>query len=288
MTSSFIQRPEVITKYGLTPGNTFEQEFSLVSLENIFFETFAFALWSLDTLMDIFRGEMETEMEANHAHTKEWYRQKPLGFHFGVPVIPGTDKFDLTGLSDEQIESAKVIKQAATVKLISSNGYGILRIKVATANESGELEPVPTEQFNALKDYMLRHVVDAGTQVKLTTGPADQLRLVMDVYYDSLVLSNTGSRLDGTNDTPVQTSITDYLRSIEFNGMLILGDLERVLQTIQGVKRAKVKEAASKYGDYDYTTEGITNVGAIDEIRIADSGYMKVDELVINWKQIPE
>lgn len=288
MTTNWMAKPEVIEKYGLVPGQTFAQQFSHVSITNILFDVIAFCAWTLDSLWDIFRIEADAEMAKQKVHTKEWYRQKALGFKFGVPILPGTDEFDVSGMDDGQVLAATVVNQAACVKLISSNGYGILRVKVATADGSGELQQLPDIQYQALKHYFLRNAVDAGTQVKITTSPADNLKLKLDIYYDPMVLSNTGSRLDNTNDTPVQDAITAFLRSIEFDGMMILSDLEVALRKIEGVKLATVKEAASKYGDYAYNTQGIANVGIIDEIRVADSGYMKIDELVINWRIIPE
>ena len=290
ITANFMANSTVQIVYGLTAGYTFYQEFSKVSLENILFDVITYGIWTLEKIFDVFRAETEQKIAENKVHSKEWYRQKALGFMFGFPVVTGTDKFITTGSTPDLIENSKVIKQAACVKLISSNGYGILRIKVATANGAGELIQVPLAQFNALKQYMLRHVVDAGTQIKITTGGGDDLKLKIDIYYDPLVLSTTGTRLDGTSNTPVLDSIKDFLKSIEFNGSLIVSDLQKSLRLIEGVKVCKIKEAYSKYGTYDYTSTGIQNIGLIDEIRIADSGYMKLDEgvLEINYKLFEE
>lgn len=261
---------------------------SATAIWRLFVFIIASSIWALEKLWDIFKLETETEMARQKPHTKDWYRNKALGFLLGMPVIPGTDEFDTGSATEEEIAAAKVIKQAACVKLISGNGYGILRIKVATANTSGTLQQVDTTTFNALKHYILRYVVDAGTQVRITTGQADELKLKVDIYYDPLVLSTTGSRLDNSDNTPVQDAINNFLQSIEFNGMLVLSDLEKALRIVDGVKIATVKEAASKYGNFDYTDISSPNVGLIDEIRVADSGYMRIDELEINWKQIPE
>lgn len=285
MTAPFMANLVIIALYNLTPGKTFEQEFSVVSLENILFDILAFAAFGLESLWDIFRIETETAMAKQRIHSQEWYRQKALGFRYGIPFKPDSDEYDYTGYTDEQIAAATVVNQAACIKLISSNGYGILRVKVAKANGSGELGQLPIAEFNAFKSYMLRRVVDAGTQVRSTTGDPDDLKLQLDIYFDPQILSNTGERLDGTNATPVQTEIVNFLKSTQFNGSLILSDLEKALRALTGVKIAVVKNAASKYGGFAYDTVGTPGVGAINEIRVADSGYMKLDEaeLSINW-----
>ena len=246
------------------------------------------AVWSLQNMFDLFRSELETEMAKQKIHSKQWYRQKAIDFLFGFAVKAGTDEFDTEGATDEEIEAAKVVKQAACIKMISSSGYGILRVKAATEDSNGNLQPLPVEQFEALKYYFMRYAVDAGTQLRVTTGNADDLLLKLDVYYDPLVISTTGARLDGTAETPVLDAINNYLKSLEFNGALYVSDLIAAIRQVDGVRLAKCLEARSKYGAYDYSAD-VINAGLIDEIRVADSGYMKIDEnvLQINYKVMP-
>lgn len=247
------------------------------------------AIKTLYELFIVFRTELETEMAKQKIHSKQWYRQKAIDFLFGFAVKPGTDEFDTEGAADEEIAAAKVVKQAACIKMISSSGYGILRVKVATEDGDGNLQKLPAEQYEALKYYFMRYAVDAGTQLKVTTGDADDLLLKLDVYYDPLVISTTGARLDGTADTPVLDAINEYLKSLEFNGALYVSDLIAAIRQVDGVRLAKCLEARSKYGSYDYNAD-VLNAGLIDEIRVADSGYMKIDESVlqINYKVMPE
>src|SRR5690554_5872871 len=247
------------------------------------------AIKTLYEFFIVFRTELETEMAKQKIHSKQWYRQKAIDFLFGFAVKPGTDEFDTEGAADEEIAAAKVVKQAACIKMISSSGYGILRVKVATEDGDGNLQKLPAEQYEALKYYFMRYAVDAGTQLKVTTGDADDLLLKLDVYYDPLVISTTGARLDGTADTPVLDAINEYLKSLEFNGALYVSDLIAAIRQVDGVRLAKCLEARSKYGSYDYNAD-VLNAGLIDEIRVADAGYMKIDESVlqINYKVMPE
>jgi len=289
MTSAFIADGTIQELYGLTPGNTFEQEFSKVSLENILFNIVAFAIWSLENLWDLFRSEINTEMAKQRVHTKQWYRQKALDFQYGFPVVEDTDLFDNTGATEEQIEASKIIKQAACIKMISGSGYGILRIKAAR-QQGEELQPLTEPQLLAVKHYFDRYAVDAGTQLIVTSGVADDVKMVVDVYYDPLVLGSNGARLDGTAQAPVKEGIKDFLKSLEFNGALIIDDLQRKIRSIDGVKTVKIKEVRSKYSAYTYETTGVPNAGLVDEIRIADAGYMKLDEdnTLITYKPFNE
>lgn len=290
ITDDFVNNETIQQQYELTPGNTFEQEFSKVSLEWIMFDIVAFAIWSMYQLFGIFKQEIETEMAKQKIHSKQWYRQKALDFQFGFSLVPGTDVYNNSNYTEEQIQSAKVVKQAACIKLISANGYGILRVKVAGDDGNGNLIQLPIAEYEAVKQYFTRYVADAGTQLKITTGQADDLLLNIDIYYDPLVLSTTGTRLDGTNENPIKEVIQNFLKSLEFNGALYVSDLIQAIRNIDGVRLAKCLEARSKYGSYDYWTDDIQNVGLIDEIRIADSGYMNLDleVLQINYKVMSE
>lgn len=248
------------------------------------------AVWSLQIMFDLFKSEIEIEMAKQKIHSKQWYRQKALDFQHGFALVPGTDQYNNINYTDDQITASKVVKQAACIKLISANGYGILRVKVAGDDGNGNLTQLPNSQFEAVKQYFTRYVADAGTQLKITTGEADDLLLNLDIYYDPLVLSTTGTRLDGTSETPVKDAIISFLKSLEFNGALYIDDLTNKIRTVDGVRLVKCLEARSKYGSYDYWTDDIQNIGLIDEIRVADAGYMKLDldQLQVNYKVMPE
>lgn len=272
----FVSNTVLKEAYNIPDGQTFDDYFSLVAIERQIVNVISFALFVQEQLSDVFKKEIAGEIAASRVHTREWYRQKALSYLLGVPIIPGTDVFDTAALTEAEIESAKVIKQAATVKLISAAGYGILRVKVASKS-GNSLVPVPQPAFDSFKQYMNRHVVDAGTQMVITTGIGDDVRLTVDIYYDPLVISAQGTYLTDGTDVALP-AVQRFLSSIEFNGRLILSDLERYLRELPGVDIAVVKSAASKYGSFSYDTQNIQNVGAIDQIRIADSGYFVLDE----------
>lgn len=284
LTDNFINTATVVTLYGLTAGLTFLQQFSLVSLENVLFDTIAYGTSVLEGMWDLLRAELKAEMAKNQPHTQDWYRNKALGFMLGLPVVDSQGNFDTTTLTDDEINAAKVVKQAAAIKLLTDSGYGILRLKVATI-EGDDLAAVPEPAFSAVRAYILRYIVDAGTQITISTNTGDQLKLSIDVYYDPLVLTANGARIDGTNGTPVEDAVKAFLKSLDFDGVLNLKRLEDYIEAAEGVQYAKVTYGASKYGQHDYDSVGIQNVGTIDVFRTADSGYFKLDSLDVSYKQ---
>jgi len=277
ITSEFIANTDVIAKYELTPGQTFEQQFSKISLENIIFNVFAFVMWMFEKFIDQNKSEIDTLIDNSKIHTQKWYREKALAFMFGYDLNE-SDNYDTNGLTDAQINSAKIIANAAPIKM-----QGYLRMKVVK-RVGDELAPLAPAELNAFGAYM-NYVSDAGTYVIPTTGPADDLKLQLDVYYNQLILAGDGSRLDGTNLNPVKTAIKDYLKSIRFNGSFVESKLEKELEAVDGVTMVKTVGAWSKYGTYTYESTNNNNVGKVNEIRVADAGYMKLDETntIINY-----
>lgn len=243
---------------------------------------FSMVIFNLEQLWDAFKKEVDDLIARTRPHTVNWYRGKALDYMFGVELVPETDYYDTSGMTNEQIQAAKIIANAAPVKEVLY-GNGRLRMKVVRMVD-GEYAPLTPEQLTAFDAY-INTVSDAGTLVEPTSGDADMLKLQMNVYFDPQVLNPLGQRLDGTDNTPLQNGIKNYLKSLKFNGSLILTKLENELETIDGIMYPVIKKAWSKYSDYTYETTGIVNVGEIDEIRVADAGHMKLDEeaLTITW-----
>lgn len=244
----------------------------------------AFAVWTLEQFWAVFKKETDDKIAKSRPHTSKWYRQKALDFMFGVALVTDADYYDTSAMTEAQIAASKIISNAATTRVLQ-NGYGTLRIKVVRT-VGNEYAPVTAQHLFALNNYFNNHVADAGTIVVCTTGEADLLKLKLDIYYDALLLDATGGRLDGSATAPVIDAVKAYLKSIDFeNGQFITTRLVDALQKVPGVILPVVREAYSKYGTYDYTETTIPNVGLINEIRPADSGYMKLDEpeLLINY-----
>ena len=247
------------------------------------------SILTFEKILDAFKIEIEAEIAKSRVHTRDWYRGKALGFCFGLPIISGTDQFDTSGLEEDEIEATKIVAQAAAVKLISDAGYGVLRIKVAK-KQGNSLIPLSEIEFIAFKQYMNRHVCDAGTQLICTTGIGDDLKLTIDAYYDPLVIDANGGRLDGAEAEPLKLAINNFIQSLNFNGILIKSELHEHLKNVPGFKAINIKLAASKYAGFTYDNSSLSNVGLIDELRVADSGYFKLDNdvLLINYFTIDE
>jgi hypothetical protein len=274
MTDAFIASPHIREAYSLTDGLTFEQQFSPVSIESILFGNVATAMDVLQDMFDRFRSEITAEIDDLMPGTAKWYAHMAKRFQFGRDLVPDTDYYDNTGLTDEQIEAERIVGYAAAIE---SKASSILYLKVAAGNDAGR-RPLSTAELAAFKAY-INAVGFAGVYVSTVNAPADDIRLTIDVWYDPLVLDGAGKRLDGKGDTPVQDAIRRFLANLPFNGVYTNQSLTDAMQQTQGVIVAEIRAAWSRTGNY-------INYTPIDAMVTAYSGYFVLQDsnLTLNFK----
>ena len=214
--------------------------------------------WALENLFDFHKAEVNGIIATQKPHTLQWYVMKAKAFQYGVSLPNDSDTYAIF-TSDPLVV---IIKYAAAVELTN-----LVRIKVATES-GGVLVPLSTPQLSAFSAYM--HLVkDAGVRLQLTSGNADTLRLVLNVFYDPLVLDSTGARIDGTASTPVRDAITTFLQNLPFNGLFVVNNLISTLQSIPGVVIGEVVSVSATYGSLTYT--------AVTVEYLPDAGYLVLD-----------
>ncbi len=248
---------------------------SKVAQWRLFVWVVAFSFWIQEKLLGVLRSDIELRIAETRPFTRRWYTSTSLLYQHGY-TLPENGVYSTpnTAAEIEAVNESKVIKKASVVQAIIA-GVGSLRIKVATL-ENGELVPVTTDQLNGFQEY-IELMGAAGVYVIATSTVADDLKILVDVHFNALILDNEGKRLDGSNDTPVQTAVTDYLKSVEFDGELSLGKLSNVIEGVDGVGDVYITSAASKFASFTYESVGVSNAGAITKYRQPDSGYFKLD-----------
>ena len=243
---------------------------SKVAVWRLFVFIVAVAIWSVETLFDRLKSEVETLLAIQKAHKASWYRTRVLAFQFGHS-LGESDTYDNTGRTALEIATAKVVQYAAVVEINSK-----LFIKVA-GESNGDRIQLPAAQSDALLQY-IKLIRDAGVSFSIINRPADDLKLVVDAYYNPLELSASGAALDGSDSEPLQNGIRNYLREFEFNGELVLTKLTDQLQQVRGIEIPVIKAAHYQFGNQTTWT-------AINETYQSDAGHMKIENtnLTINW-----
>lgn len=244
---------------------------SSTALWRLIFYVCAVAIWTLEKLYDLFKLEVDDTISKLKPHSERWYAEKAKLFRYGQALIPNEDYYDDTGLTETDIAARQIIAYAA----VKEQTRG-LRVKVAK-NAGADLGPLADDELDAFIFYM-KKVKDAGVKLNITTSVADSLKLTLRVVYNPLVLTPTGSRIDGSSTTPVQDAIKDYLKNLPFNGVFSLQKLQDVVQGVEGVNDLNLDSASAQYGSLPFTSINISY--------LPDAGYLRFNsdaDLVITF-----
>jgi len=230
ITDYFISRPEIIEAYGLVPGKTFDEQFSRVSLESIFFYIAAFRALVIENLFKHNLDLIDEKIRNQRPHTPGWYRTMALNFQFGKEFREDITEYDNSGMTADEIEAQRIIRKCSVTR-----GKPLI-MKVHKAD--GKLE---TDEKTAFVAYM-DAVADAGVNVDIVSENADRLVLYLTIGYDAMVLDENGVRfLDGVS--PVPDGTVEHLKNLVFNGMFFPTMLEQDLMKQTGIRLATVRLA---------------------------------------------
>lgn len=253
---NFVANAELAAMYGLDQTKTFEEQFSKVSLENIWLDNMAIAIWNHEQIV-------VANAENSRPHTIKWYHEKAVSYLDGIQLqwINGQFTYDTTGIDTTDL---KIIDRCAVLE--SSEGY--LVVKVATDNGT-ELTQLTADQFLRFKYYM-NLIKDAGNVIVFVNDPADQLKINISVQVDPSVISPTGVQLnvDGAVK-PVEDAIDLYLGNLEFNGAFLATKFVDQIQQAIGVKDVKINELASKFAGLSFDP--------FQHRKVPNAGYFKIE-----------
>ncbi len=248
MTDQFIADENIVTAYNLAAGKTFEDQFSVVSIESIFFYVVAFCCWLQQVLFDTLQADNLSALALKKPHTLRWYSEQAKLYQYGFPLTEDHSSFDNSGYTEEAIAASKVVSYAAVIEQSDVNGRIYLRMKLA--HDNGEdLEQLSSDELTAFKEWFNSYQKDAGVKLQIDSLPADNLRQTWTIFYDPLILDSTGSRLDGTGNTPVQDAIKGYLKNLPFNGVYVPTYHIDAVQAVEGVVIPQLQTVEAKYGN---------------------------------------
>lgn len=271
MTDAFMSNGILQTMYQIDASQSFESQFSELSLESIVFDIVAFCIWVYMQIVSISISQQNAFILQQKIHSLSWYSAYAKLFQYGDALPWGEVTYDNTGVSDDDITAAQVVKFAAATKV-----PGGIRIKVAGL-ENGELTQIPNPQFLSFQEYMFR-ISAAGDNLFYTNNAPDSLKLTLKIWYDALVLNSEGKRLDGTNDTPVQDAIDAYIKGIDFDGgRFVPASLTDALQSVEGIKVPEIELCQTQYAALPYVD--VPGNGVVPDagwVRIINSGDLQL------------
>lgn len=224
---AFVANATLQEAYGLLPDKSFNDQFSVASIEAVLIDIFASAVWLHETLWEQFRKDTETLIDNSYVTSLAWYHRKALEFQNGDAL-----SFDEKTCSFHYPvwdKSKQVVKNVTIREVMDSN---VTKLKVYFSDE--QKQPFTGDIGTAFELYM-RQIGSAGTHYLFISQGPDELRIHLHIYYDPLVLDSTGKRLSG-GGKPIEETIENYLNSLEYGGVFYSSKLMDMLQVTEGVK----------------------------------------------------
>lgn len=216
---------------------------------------FAYGIHLFEVILDITKSDVEQKLNNKQPGSLEWYidmaKQFQLGYSMsvnekGVLSYPVVDS------------SAQIIKHAS----VTEQGGGII-LKVAKYDNNGNLAPLSLTNVEFLQfQRYIENIKFAGTDITVTTLPADLITYSITVYYDPAYLPDS-----------VKQSVIERLKvfrlELSFDGVFYTSDFVQAILQVVGVKTVKVNTMTGTQGE-------ATQV--IDVSYAVAAGYFNFDE----------
>ena len=266
MTAVFAGERAVVNAYKLDTRKTFDQQFSVLSIESVLFYVFAVAVWAVEVLFDKHAAEVDARIEQLEPHTLRWYVNKAKAFMYGYKLIEDTDRYDTSGMSETDIAKARIVKYA-----VATEDDTVVYIKVAGQTDSGKPCLLNKSQFAALKHYV-NEIKDAGVSVQLRNEEADLIRINLVVYYDPTLMNERGELSDASK--PVDEAVQSVITNLPFNGIFRNTDL---LEAIKAIPAVVVVDIDSANGGIQAKARNADSYTQVVGYNRPYSGYYEID-----------
>lgn len=263
-----------MSAYGLeSKGKNFADCFSMASLENVIFYVFAVAVWSLEKLFDFHRADVDARIERLEPHTLRWYTARAKAYMHGRSLVTDCDYYDTTGMTEKQIEEAKVVKYA-----VATESNTVIYIKVARELD-GKPRPLTEGQLNGLTLYV-DEIKDAGVTVEVRNEMPDLMRIELVIYYRPtlLTINEAGKGVAADGSEPVREAVQRVIENLPFNGMFRKSELMAALQALECVEVADISSVQvkpAKSGNWE----------SVSGYSLPYSGYYSIDTLAVDYQR---
>lgn len=227
MTQQFMADATIIDRYGLQEGAVFEDTFSAVSLESIWFGIVASAIYVLESIFDVFREDVDAKIAGAVVASIPWYHKIALEFQYGDSLV-----FDekTQGFVYPVVDTKKQIVKYAACRDLG----GMVYVLASKDNGSGLPEPLTADELTAFTAYLTERK-PVGILLQTSSLSPDQVQISMQVQYNPQVLMPDGQMIAQSGVYPVEDAVNNYLNGIVYGGSLNKTKLVDAVQAAAGV-----------------------------------------------------
>jgi hypothetical protein len=214
-----------------------EEGGSQVSVFNLIIYVVAAAMFTLEVMIDILKGEIQAVADSAPSGNSKWVQRQILNFQYGGVVtitgfVPGYAVVD---------EAARIVTRCSVKQLAS----GVLAIKVAKGT-APSLGPLTTAELSALKDYYFGTSTTEGITFPVRTTfinlDPDRMRVQATVYF-------LGQYVEATVKANVITAIDEFFATftdVAFDGTVFMSKLRDAIEAVDGVSRVTLTDVKAR------------------------------------------
>ncbi len=247
MTDTFMADSVVREKWGLLPTDEFEEKFKPASIENLLFYIIALCVWTREEYHKLWKQDVENTALSTRYGTKQWWHKMALMWQNGdaVEILDnGT-----IGYASEN-KQKRLVKYAA---IVSEDRTVYIRVAKEMNGDLARLEDEELESFQAYINQIKPIGINVVAQSRNACEVAFYNKIYCNAQYDKTEVLNN-----------VKTAIEEYLKSIEFGGVLYKNKIIDVVQGVEGVEDTNIN-----YTVYD--ADGTVQAGG--RYYISKGGY---------------
>lgn len=226
----------------------------------------AIAINTFEQLIDLAIVDMEQIAREAVAGTPDWLQKRVLEFQYSetdpqvITIVDGRAAYPVLD------ESLRIVTRAA----VKENANGRVTVKVAKGEDP--LEPLVSNELNALKGYVDK-IGFVGVPTDVISLNADRLKVTTTIFY-------SGEYVETEVKENVKTAIDGYLASIsyvDFNGKVIRENLINAIQAVEGVTGIDTLNTLLNGRPEQDPLGGASNVNIVREYETA-AGYVIAED----------
>ena len=210
---------------------------SRVSVWRYIKQTTAFAIRTIEEMLDTHSAEVEARLNRQRIGTPAWYAEQALRYQRGqkVALIDGRPGYAT------DVPDARIIRHVAVEEATDSDGNktGIIKVKAvkAGATPGAPYEVLTEEEKKSFQAY-LNAITFAGLHVTASSDEAVPVQVTATIQVDAQLIVATGDAAGtsvGGAEKPVEEAIRAYLRDLPFNGVIRRTAIVDAIQEVAGV-----------------------------------------------------
>lgn len=245
------------------------QSDSKVSIFNGIAWTVAAAIYSFETIMDVFTVDMNNALQERINGTPSYYVNSLLKYQHGDKLKIRDDGL---GFGYEKVdESKRIVTQASYQE--DSNEQSLdtkLILKVATGT-NGKLSPLTSDQLMMVTSYV-NQIKFAGTTIEVVSRKGDIIIPRLTVYHD-------GALPEETMRSKIDEALNSFIMETKFNSAIYVSNIVNCLMAVEHVTDVYMDvNAVPQQGVYivSYESDGsMANEKRIGRMAYASSGFLR-------------